>query len=1254
MRARATFRRLEAGVVALAALMLSLPATAAHAATALPAGFTESTIVAGFDKPVGVSWAPDGRMFVAEKNGRVRVVSAAGVLRSTPLLDLRTAVNSYSDRGMLGIATDADFATNHYLYLLYVQELLPATPDTDAPMTSKLTRVTVNADNTLVNASAPETVILGADGATPCPAGDNTRDCIPADYKWHTIGTVRSDPTDGTLWVGNGDAHAQNVADATTHRPQDETSLAGKIMHIDRNGRGLPGHPFCADDTDLTHTCTKLYAKGFRNPYRFQIRPGKGPIVGDVGSSYQEEVDAVQPGKSYGWPCYEGTQQNTYYKNEPTCVAEYAKGPAAHELPVYAYPHGDGASVAVGPIYAGNDYPADYRGDIFVGDYVQGWVKRLRLDANDRFVSVTAFATAVPSAVDLAATPAGELAYVDIGFNNTYASPNAVRRFTYTTPANPAPTPVAAASPSSGPAPLAVQFDGTGSVSPAGAPLTYDWDFGDGSPHSSAVSPRHTYTAVGNYVARLTVDDGTNRNPSTTVSIGVGANAVPVPTMSSPTEGFRYRAGERVTLQGSATDAEDGTVPASGLRWSVLLHHGTHVHDVNTFEGVSTAAFDTAVDHDADSYYEIRLSATDSNNATATAVREVRPQAVAVSFASSPAGAPISYAGGGETPAPSIHAAAVGFHASMAAADSFDSSGVTYVFDHWSDGGARQHDFVVGASDVTYTATYRALNTADTDLLVFTPTADTFVDASLPTTSYGSGSSLEVDASPVKQAFLRFQVAGLSGRRVVSATLRLVQKDSSPVGGRVFGMSSTTWAETVAWNTRPAVDGAQVAAFGAVATPNTYEAPLTTGAVRGDGALSLAITSPSTDSSKWSSRQTALPPQLVVQVERTPGFVLDGTSELSSAYEGSTAPTSYATNHRLALSASGRQLTVHGRATGVQLSWRDAGGGWRTQSTGASANGQLATASGSATWPASIAVARGAGGSQSAWVVWTAASSSSLRPVQMRRLSNVDSPSGPTIGPIVTVDAPAAGAYRADVAAERLPDGSDRVALLWSRRVNTTTTSGTTSSYDTVLAWLSDVTADAPTIVARRTLYTSTSSARYGSLVPTSAGMRMVARSPGNLRLFSHAVGAPLDTWVAGATGAVISSTSSPTAVALSGGEVVAAAESDTTNHVVTVQRFTAAGTGVVTLLSATGYREPSVASDGTRVWLVMVRLSDGAIVSREQSAAGWTGDRVELAGAAGYAWPSVMRDASGRLRIIVRGPAVGTKYPTVAYQRTS
>jgi glucose/arabinose dehydrogenase len=129
-------------------------------------------------------------------------------------------------------------------------------------------------------------------------------------------------------------------------------------MHVDRAGRGLPGHPFCPGEADLTKVCTKLYAKGFRNPFRFQLRPGAGPLVGDVGWESREEIDLTESGNSYGWPCYEGTRRTPLYQDMARCATEYDRGPSAHQPPAYEYPHSGNAAIIAGPH---TRYPVAYR-----------------------------------------------------------------------------------------------------------------------------------------------------------------------------------------------------------------------------------------------------------------------------------------------------------------------------------------------------------------------------------------------------------------------------------------------------------------------------------------------------------------------------------------------------------------------------------------------------------------------------------------------------------------------------------------------------------------------------------------------------------------------------------------------------------------------------------------------------------------------------------------------------------------------------
>ena len=400
-----------------AILLAALPA-AAHAAT-LRSGFETRTLAGGIKHVLDVSWAPDGRLFAASRLGQVYVVDpSTGGKRK--VVDISSHVNSYSDRGLEGIAIDSDFAHNGYLWLLYVYEPNPKKRTDSGPRTSRLTRVTVHSDGS----ASRETVVLGKSNKTRCPTPKNASDCIPADGESHMVGTVRS-ARDGTLWVGSGDGGTAERLDQRSLRAQDVRSYAGKILHVDRAGRGLPGHPFCRrkpGHDDLTRVCAKVFAKGLRNPYRFTFRPGGGLIAGDVGWSTQEELDYVLAGRNYGWPCYEGGAGTAHgaktpkWRDERACSGPHGmyalKGPRAPVAPFFSYlHHGNTAAIIGGPRFPGGaGYPDSYRGRIFFGDFMRG-----KISTYDPATRTTAtFATGV-GAVDLELAPDGRLAYADIG-----------------------------------------------------------------------------------------------------------------------------------------------------------------------------------------------------------------------------------------------------------------------------------------------------------------------------------------------------------------------------------------------------------------------------------------------------------------------------------------------------------------------------------------------------------------------------------------------------------------------------------------------------------------------------------------------------------------------------------------------------------------------------------------------------------------------------------------------------------------------
>ena len=676
-------------------------------------------------------------MLIASKDGTVQVFTSSGGLIFAPVIDLRSQVNTATDRGLLGIAVDSDYVHNHFVYLLYTHQSNPA--DVNGPQTSQLLRVVLNDDNSV----GAETPILGSVSTDPCPAPSNTSDCIPSDGLSHSIGTVRADP-DGTLWVGSGDAADYNTVDPLALRTYDETSFAGKIIHIDRNGRGLAGHPFCPSDSNLSHVCTKLYAKGFRNPFRFTLRSGgAGPAVGDVGWYSWEELDLTRPGGDYGWPCWEGNGHTPGYESLAGCSGSGGEYSRSAQLPDFTFSHADGGVAIVGgPTYDGSDFPSAYAGTTFFGDYGSGILRSW----NPATSTATTFATGAGGWVDLESAPAGlsyahrgDLLYVNIG--NFGDGLGTVGRVFYPG-GNRLPVASASATPTVGDVPLDVSFRGDASSDPDGDPLTYDWDFGDGSPHSTQANPSHRYAARGRYTAQLTVSDGHGGTGSDTVVVTAGG---PVATIAAPTDRSLFRDGIAVPLQGSATDAAGQSVPDSGLSWHVILHHSSsHTHDLGNFSGGSTS-FTPWINHDADSWYDVTLKATDANGLSDSRTVSVYPESVRFTLASSPTGAPVTYAGLAG-PAPFNMTSAIGFLTSISAADQFTApNGSTYAFESWSDGGARLHDITIPATDTTLTARYDGVPTAHVSPATASGTAPLTVNFSATDSSDPDGDPLTYD-----------------------------------------------------------------------------------------------------------------------------------------------------------------------------------------------------------------------------------------------------------------------------------------------------------------------------------------------------------------------------------------------------------------------------------------------------------------------------------------------------------------------------
>ncbi|MBI3847195.1 MAG: PQQ-dependent sugar dehydrogenase [Planctomycetes bacterium] len=576
-------------------LVIGTPANAAD----LPPGFEEVTICSGLDYPTAMAFAPDGRIFVALKKGEVRVVTAAGVILPDPFVTV--AVEDYWDRGLVGIAVDPDFTHNGWVYIDYVSSMPPAHPPRSDSRVQRVVRFTASGNVALAGS---EHVVL---------------DGIASDSMSHMGGCLRFG-SDGALFVSTGDGSNFIGVDSMARRAQDVDNLNGKILRIDpATGDGLPDNPFYAGAQAIR---SKVWYFGLRHPWRFAVLPGTSTVaVGDVGWDDWEEIDVSTPGANFGWPCYEGPlPQPAYAAAFPTACSTPLTAPA------YAYDHGGiGAAITAIEFITGPNYPAEYRGSLLFADFVHHWVKRAVLGPANEIDGVTPFADGDDTfnVVDLQRGRDGNVYYLDVASDFSIPSGSIVR-IQYVGVGNLAPVPHPTASPSFGDAPLDVRLSSAGSYDPDGAPLTYLWTFDDGSPTSTEASPIHRYAANGIYHPILAVSDGQAvRTAPVTVTVG---SRPPRVAIVSPVAGFFYEDGQTIPIQARVLDRDDGAVPESSIRWTVILHHDEHVHPFVDGAG-SSGSFVAATHGDGhDSvHYEIVFTATDSTGLTSAAHSEIFP-----------------------------------------------------------------------------------------------------------------------------------------------------------------------------------------------------------------------------------------------------------------------------------------------------------------------------------------------------------------------------------------------------------------------------------------------------------------------------------------------------------------------------------------------------------------------------------------------------------------------------------------------------
>ena len=327
----------------------------------VPTGFTDTLVANGLTNPTAMALAPDGRIFVSQQGGAVRVIKN-GVLLATPFLTV--TVDSQGERGLLGVAFDPNFVSNQLVYVYYT---------VPTPAHNRVSRFIASGD---VAIAGSETILMELPNLSTATN--------------HNAGAIHFGP-DGDLYIAVGD-------NANGNNAQSFSTVLGKMLRITSTGAIPTDNPFFNQTTGNNRS---IWALGLRNPFTFAFQPGTGRMfINNVGLSTWEEINDGIAGANYGWPICEG------FCNPPN--PDFTD-------PIFIYQNtGVDCAITGGAFYNPQviQFPSTFAGKYFFSDFCGGWIRMID-PANPSVASD--FATGISNPVDLKVSPDGFLYYLARG-----------------------------------------------------------------------------------------------------------------------------------------------------------------------------------------------------------------------------------------------------------------------------------------------------------------------------------------------------------------------------------------------------------------------------------------------------------------------------------------------------------------------------------------------------------------------------------------------------------------------------------------------------------------------------------------------------------------------------------------------------------------------------------------------------------------------------------------------------------------------